>query len=96
LLWVPDIYPKFFNLHNTHKKAIAKLDFFILISKILKNNNRSEISQRSEISLDTGLDSDPNLQNRLGSGLKKFGVRTPQHWIAGQRKRCGLLPSAYG
>jgi len=43
------------SIFTTHiKKVIARLHFFILISKELKNNNRSEISQRSEISLDTG------------------------------------------
>jgi len=34
LLWVPDIKPKCFNLHNTHQKVIAKLYLFILRSKI--------------------------------------------------------------
>jgi len=34
LLWVPDIYPKCFNLNNTIRKVIARLYFIILRSKI--------------------------------------------------------------
>ena len=36
------------------KKVIAKPNLFVLRSKTLINNNRSEITRRSEISLDTG------------------------------------------
>jgi len=34
LLWVSDIKPKSFNLHNKHEKVIAKLYSFTLRSKI--------------------------------------------------------------
>jgi len=54
-LWVPDIYSKCFNFHNTHQKSNWPTLFLYSEKQIiLKNNNRSEISQRSEISLDTG------------------------------------------
>jgi len=55
LLWVPDILPKNFNLHNTHQTSNRQTLFLYSEKKSnWKKHNRSEISQRSEISLDTG------------------------------------------
>jgi len=51
-------------IYTTHiKKVIAKRFFFILRNKITDNNKRSEISQRLKISLDTGTNKKPSMDD---------------------------------
>jgi len=49
MLWVSDIKPKSFNLHNTHQKSNRQTLFLYSEKKKMAKNNGSEISQRSEI-----------------------------------------------
>jgi len=70
MLWVSDIQPKVL-IYTTHiKKVIAKLYSFTLRSKITDKTNRSEISQRSEISLDTHRATETYLTERFVTALE--------------------------